>query len=43
MQKYGEKVVEFLEGPQPLIDINVAFYKEIEMKYKALNKIRMAE
>lgn len=38
LQKYGEKVVEFLEGPQPLINITVEFFKEVEMKYKALNK-----
>lgn len=34
IRKYGQEVVNFLEGPQPTIKITVDFYKEIEEKYK---------
>ncbi len=34
LNKYGQEVVDFLEGPQPTIKITVQFYKDIEDKYK---------
>lgn len=35
IEKYGQEVVDFLEGPQPTIDITVDWYREIEKTYKA--------
>ena len=35
IKKYGQEVVDFLEGPQPTVKITVDFYKQVEIKYKA--------
>ena len=35
IKKYGLEEVEKLEGPQPIINITVDWYKSIEEKYKA--------
>jgi len=33
--KFGQELVEYLEGPQPTINITVDWYREIEETYKA--------
>lgn len=35
IERYGQEVVDFLEGPQPAIKITVDWYKSIEEAYKA--------
>ncbi|MFZ9066235.1 MAG: recombination protein NinG [bacterium] len=35
IEKVGQQVVDFLEGPQPVIKITAEWYKSIEEKYKA--------
>ena len=34
IERYGEEIVNFLEGPQPLVKATAQWYKEIEVTYK---------
>lgn len=38
IERCGQEVMDFLEGPQPTVKVSAQFYREIEDKFKKLNK-----
>ncbi len=43
VSKFGQERIDYLKGPQPVINITVDFYREIEDKYKIKCKIKCKE